>query len=65
MPKMKTNKSAAKRFRKNKKGKVKFKKENLRHMLTGRTRKSKRQKRAPGYVGSANIRAVERLIPYA
>jgi large subunit ribosomal protein L35 len=64
MPKCKTNKAAAKRFRKKKSGKIRFKKKNLRHLLTGRSRKEKRQKRTPGYVSTANAGKIRALLPY-
>jgi len=42
MPKMKTKKAAAKRFSLTANGKVKYKKMNLRHILTKKTTKRKR-----------------------
>jgi large subunit ribosomal protein L35 len=45
MPKMKTNKSVAKRFRVTGTGKIKRNKANKRHLLSGRTSKRKRQLR--------------------
>ena len=48
MPKMKTKKSASKRFSLTGTGKVKYKKMNLRHILTKRSPKRKRQLRQTG-----------------
>jgi len=45
MPKMKTNKSVAKRFRITGTGKLKRNQSNKRHLLSGRTSKRKRQLR--------------------
>ena len=45
MPKAKTNKSVAKRFRVTGTGKIKRNKANKRHLLAGRTTKRKRQLR--------------------
>jgi len=45
MPKAKTNKSVAKRFRVTGTGKLKRNKANKRHLLAGRTTKRKRQLR--------------------
>lgn len=47
MPKAKTNKSVAKRFRITGTGKLKRNKANKRHLLAGRTSKRKRQLRQP------------------
>ena len=64
MPKMKTNKSAAKRFKVRKSGKIAMKLQGLRHILTGRTKKSKRQKRAAAFVDSADLGKVRDMLPY-
>ncbi|MEQ8819563.1 MAG: 50S ribosomal protein L35 [Sumerlaeia bacterium] len=45
MPKMKTRRAAAKRVKLTASGKVKHKKRNLRHILTKKTAKRKRQLR--------------------
>ncbi len=64
MPKMKTNRAAAKRFNITGGGKVKRGQAFRRHILTSKTTKNKRHLRGPAYVSSANIRAVEdRLLP--
>jgi large subunit ribosomal protein L35 len=48
MPKMKTKKSAAKRYSFTGSGKVKYKKQNLRHILTKKSAKRKRKLRHAG-----------------
>ena len=65
MPKMKTKKSAAKRYSLTGSGKVKYKKMNLRHILTKRSSKRKRQLRAAGIMAedSAKKERKQRL-PY-
>lgn len=64
MPKMKTNRGAAKRFRFTASGKVKLSKMNRRHILTKKTRKRKRQLRAGGYVADVDMPNMRRLMPY-
>ena len=56
MPKMKTKKAGAKRFSLTGTGKVKYKKMNLRHILTKRSPKRKRQLRAAGILAEADAR---------
>lgn len=63
MPKMKTNRGAAKRFRFTASGKIKLNKMNRRHILTKKTRKRKRQLRAGGYVADVDMPNVRRLLP--
>jgi large subunit ribosomal protein L35 len=65
MPKMKTNSGAKKRLRTTGSGKVKRKKANLRHILTSKGSKRKRQLRAGTYISPADQRSVDRLLPYA
>jgi large subunit ribosomal protein L35 len=65
MPKIKTKRGAAKRFKVNKKGKIKRKKPKLRHILTTKTTKQKRRLRAAGYVHKSDEKAVKQMLPYA
>ena len=65
MPKIKTSRGAAKRFKLTASGKVRRRKANLRHILTTKGRKRKRNLRQPGLVDKTNERAIKRLIPYA
>ena len=62
MPKMKTNRSAAKRFRKTGTGKIRRNKANKRHILTKKTAKRKRHLRKAGLVDKADQKRVERML---
>ena len=62
MPKMKTNRGAAKRFRKTATG-FKCRHATRNHILTKRTTKNKRQLRAVGRVNKSDVRSVERMLP--
>ena len=64
MPKLKTNKSAAKRFKLTKSGKIKVRKAGRRHLLGLKTRKRKRKLRRPGYISKADAKRIRRLLPY-
>jgi len=65
MPKMKTKKSAAKRYSLTGNGKVKYKKMNLRHILTKRSSKRKRQLRAAGIMAEDSAKKVRKqMLPY-
>ena len=65
MSKMKTKKSASKRLSLTGTGKVKYKKMNLRHILTKRSPKRKRQLRATGILSGADARKVRKqMLPY-
>jgi len=62
MPKMKTNKGAAKRFRKTAKGKLKRGHQGRRHILTKKTRKRKRHLRKDDLVAKADEKRMKRLL---
>ena len=62
MPKQKTNRSALKRFKVTKNGKVRRNKAFRRHLLAGRTTKTKRQLRKPGLVCAAEQKTYLRLL---
>ena len=65
MPKMKTKKSAAKRYSLTGTGKVKYKKQNLRHNLTKRSPKRKRQLRETGILAEADAKKIRKqMLPY-
>lgn len=64
MPKMRTKRAAAKRFRTTATGKIKIKKAGLRHILTKKSRNLKRDKRQAGYVHPSNHKQAMRTIPY-
>jgi large subunit ribosomal protein L35 len=65
MPKMKTKKSAAKRFRVRPGGTVKRGQAFKRHILTKKSTKSKRQLRGSAGVHSTNVDSVKAMLPYA
>jgi large subunit ribosomal protein L35 len=65
MPKLKTKRSAAKRFRIQGSGGIKRTKAFLRHILTKKTTKRKRHLRGSTSVHSTNQRAVRAMLPYA
>jgi large subunit ribosomal protein L35 len=62
MPKMKTNRSAAKRFKKTASGRLKRGKQNRRHILTKKTPKRKRQLRRAALVSKADEKRMKRLL---
>jgi len=64
MPKMKTKRSAAKRFWVSGSGKVRRRKQNMRHILTKKDSKRKRQLGKPALVDSANMKSVRLMMPY-
>ena len=65
MPKMKSKRAAAKRFSLTGTGKVKYKKMNLRHILTKKTSKRKRNLRGPGILSEADSPKVRKqMLPY-
>ncbi len=64
MPKLKTNRSAAKRFRFTAKGKIRRYKSGKSHLLTKKTRKRKRMLRRPDIIDKTNVKEVKRLLPY-
>ena len=65
MPKIKTRKSAAKRYSITGSGKVKYKKQGLRHILTKKSRKRKRKLRQAATLSPAEARRARQLVPYA
>ena len=64
MPKMKSHRGAAKRFKATADGKMKHKKPYRSHILTSKTTKRKRQLRETAYAGRAEVKALKRLLPY-
>jgi len=64
MPKMKTHKGAAKRFKATAGGRLKHKKAYRSHILTSKTTKRKRQLRHPAYAAGPELKALKRLLPY-
>jgi large subunit ribosomal protein L35 len=64
MPKIKTNRGAAKRFGKTGSGKIKRKRAYLRHILTSKTSKQKRGLRKSGLVAKVDEPQIRALLPY-
>lgn len=64
MPKLKTNRGAAKRFKRVGKGgaKFKFRRATRNHILTKRTRKNKRSLRPLGMVDKRDLKEVANLL---
>jgi len=65
MPKIKTHRGAAKRFKITASGKVKRNKAYASHILTKKTRKRKRALRKSGVLDKRDMVGIKRLIPYA
>ncbi len=64
MPKIKTNRGAAKRFKTTGRGKIARRKAFSSHILTKKASKRKRGLRMPTLISDADIKNVKRLIPY-
>jgi len=64
MPKIKTNRGAAKRFRLTASGKIKRGNAFKSHILTKKTTKRKRDLRSTSYVAESDAPSIKRLIPY-
>lgn len=65
MPKIKTSRAAAKRFKKTGSGLFKRKQSHLRHILTKKSTKRKRQLRTgDNYVVASDHANVQKMLPY-
>ncbi|MBW1731310.1 MAG: 50S ribosomal protein L35 [Deltaproteobacteria bacterium] len=64
MPKLKTKRAAAKRFKVTGTGKVVRRKAYASHILTKKASKRKRNLRKSALLDSTNTKQVERLLPY-
>ena len=64
MPKLKTCKSAAKRFKKTNNNKVKRNQAFTSHLLGGKSSKRKRNLRRTTLVAKADLKRIETLMPY-
>jgi large subunit ribosomal protein L35 len=62
MPKMKTNRGAAKRFKVTGSGKIKRNQSHRRHILTKKSTKRKRQLRSPAMICASDTRSVRRML---
>jgi len=63
MPKIKTNRSAAKRFKKTGTGKIVFKKSHAGHILTKKTTKRKRGLRKSRIIDKTDVKRIRLLLP--
>jgi len=63
MPKLKSNRGAAKRFKKTAGG-IRCNQSHRRHILTKKSTKRKRHLRAPNMVHPSDVAAVKRMLPY-
>jgi large subunit ribosomal protein L35 len=64
MPKLKTHRGAAKRFKKTGSGKIVRASAFKRHILTSKTTKVKRHMRGTREVSEADAAKIERMLPY-
>lgn len=64
MPKLKTNRGAAKRFKTTGTGKLRRSKAYRSHLLTKKSAKRKRNLRNSGLVDSRDVSGLRRLLPY-
>ena len=65
MPKLKTNRGAAKRFKKTAGGSYKRIQSHAQHILTKKSSKRKRQLRAGSTIADQDIKSVRQMLPYA
>ncbi len=65
MPKLKSNRGAAKRFKQTASGRFKHRRSYKNHILTKKHAKRKRQLCGLQLVAAADQRSVEKLLPYA
>lgn len=64
MPKIKTNRGAAKRIKRTGGGRLRRSKAYASHILTKKNSKRKRNLRKGAQVHETNVRGIERLLPY-
>ena len=64
MPKMKSNSSATKRFKRTVSGKIKRGQSHRRHILTKKSTKRKRHLRSPETIHESDMGLVRRMMPY-
>ncbi|MGB0453359.1 MAG: 50S ribosomal protein L35 [Bacteriovoracaceae bacterium] len=65
MPKMRTRRAAAKRFKATATGKFKRKRANLRHILEKKPHDAKKRNGKTDYVHQSDEGRVKRMLPYA
>ena len=64
MPKIKTNRAAAKRFKKTATGKLKRNKAYKSHISTTKSTKRKRNLRQSTITGARNVKNMKKVLPY-
>ncbi len=64
MPKIKTKRAAAKRFKATGTGKLKRAKANKSHILTKKSTKRKRGLRQAAMTDATNVKAMKKVLPY-
>ena len=64
MPKLKTKKAAAKRFKITATGQLKRQKSNTQHILGKKSRKRKRNLRKSTVVDATNVKSMKKALPY-
>ena len=64
MPKMKTSRAAAKRFKVTGTGKLKRAKAYKRHILTKKSAKTKRNLRHAAMTDATNVKNMKKILPY-
>ena len=64
MPKVKTSRAAAKRFKMTGTGKLKRNKAYKRHILTKKTTKNKRNLRKATIIDASNVKNMKKILPY-
>ena len=64
MPKMKTSRAAAKRFKKTGTGQLKRMKAYKSHILTKKSQKRKRNLRKAAITDSTNVKSMKKILPY-
>ena len=64
MPKMKTNRGAAKRFKVTGSGKIRFNRAKKRHILSKKSTSWKRHARGGENLSPADTKLIRKLIPY-
>ncbi len=65
MPKLKTHRGAAKRFKKTGTGKFKRSQSHLRHILTKKSTKRKRHLREDSLIHESDKASIKKMLPYA
>jgi large subunit ribosomal protein L35 len=65
MPKLKTHKGAAKRFKITATGKVSRRKSGLRHILTSKDKRTKRSLKKPALIAKTHEDQIKKMLPYS